>query len=381
MGLVLHVRLVGQRAPLVPGFEPAARLLQPPTEPPPEEWPPGHPLLPLLEAAASLTPRVEPISEDEFFAGLDRDDASHLAPFVARLDEGAALAVLASSRLIARAAGVRFLLDPLPPGQGRTWERPAPAFYRILDPARFLAPLPLGYLWTLPEKARDLQRLGIWQIGQLSPVSRDLLADRLGLTLARQVVDASLGIDPTPVRIAFPRPAVRLERSLPDDFDGSGLEGILRPMVLELSRELDARGLGASRLTLCLTASDGARGKETSGNPAGVPPRSASRRLAEPTGDPRRFEREGLRLARGLLGNSFPPRGGRLVLEADLLAPLQVHQAARLVATGEAPEVPPVLTELLEQTRRRFGQAAPVPASHLPISRRERMLRLWGGLR
>src|SRR5690606_12979575 len=133
----------------------------------------------------------------------------------------------------------------------------------------------------------------------------------------------------------------------------------LRPMVLELSRELDARGLGASRLTLRLTIFDAARGKETSRDPAGVPPRSASRRLAEPTGDPRRLEREGLRLARGLLGRSFPPRGSRLVLEADLLAPLQVHQAARLVATGEAPEVPPVLAELLEQTRRRFGQAAP----------------------
>lgn len=405
MGWVLHVRLTGQLAgsPASTDAGIIAQLLRLPASPPRDQWPASHPLLPLLEAAAALTPRVEPISEEEFFAGLGPHDVSRLGPFLEQLRVGPrALAVLASSRLAARAAGVRLLCQPPPPGRGITWSQVAPRFYRLLDPARFLAPLPLAYLWTLPPQLEVLQRLGVWRIGQISgrlqpeagsrpapraaarnrgagtgawaTIPQSLLVERLGATLARQLVEASQGLDPTPVRIAFPHPALQREGSLPDGFDGSELPELLTPLATSLAQELAAQGMGASRLTLRLLPPANSRSLE--GSEAGPAARQASRRFPEPLGDPSRLAREAWRLARGLLV-SPPPPGTRLVLEADGLAPAAARQAAGLVMTGEAPELTPALADFLEEAHRRFGQAAPVPASTLPVSRRERMLRLW----
>ncbi|BAS27377.1 DinB/UmuC family translesion DNA polymerase [Limnochorda pilosa] len=414
MGFVLHVRITGgpdaASSATRSGADPAS-LLRPPAAPPPEEWAPDHPLLPLLEAVASLTPRVEPFTEHELFAALDPGATARLGRLLDRLQEGPpVLAVLASSRLVARAAGVRLLLQPPPPGRGTTWEQPSPTLYQVHEPARFLAPLPLAYLWTLPAEVLELERLGVWRIGQVSGVAppgssssqgtssrgpsfrenaparipRTLLVGRLGSTLARRLVEASLGVDPTPVRDGFPRPAIRLERPVPDGFDGSQLEGMLRSMAAELAEQLQRQGLGASRLTLRLAAPGDPRPPGDSDAPAHEALGPCARRLPEPVGDPRRIEREGLRLARTLFpsrpsSGAPPPPGTRLVLEADRLAPPQVHQVARLVSAGGAREIPPALAETLEQAHRRFGQAAPVSASRLPVSRRERMLRLWQG--
>lgn len=403
MSWVLHVRLTGELAgpPASTDARAIAQLLSLPASPPPDHWPDGHPLLPLLEAAAALTPRVEPISDQEFFAGLAPHDLSRLDPFLEELQEGPpALAVLAPSRLAARAAGVRFLCQPPPPGQGITWARPAPRFYRLLDAARFLAPLPLVYLWTLASRHEELERLGIWRIGQISgeslpeagshpaPAARKrraardwatipqaLLVERLGATFAHQLMEASQGLDPTPVRIAFPRPALQRELHLPDGLDGSELPGLLNPLAASLAQELTALGVGASRLTLRLQPQEALRSGDSQAEPAS---RQASRRFPEPLSDPQRLAREAWRLARMLL-TTPPPPGARLVLEADGLAPAAAHQAAGLVMTGEAARPAPALEDFLEKAHQRFGQAAPVPASTLPVSRRERMLRLWLG--
>lgn len=404
MSWVLHVRLTGQLtgSPASTDAGAIAQLLGLPASPPPDQWPAGHPLLPLLEAAAALTPRVEPISDQEFFAGLAPHDLSRLEPFLEQLQAGPqALAVLAPSRLAARAAGVRFLCQPPPPGQGVTWTQPAPRFYRLLDPARFLAPLPLVYLWTLPSQLEELERLGIWRIGQISgksvpeagsrPAARaarnrratrdwatlpqTLLVERLGVTFAHQLVEASQGFDPTPVRIAFPRPALRRELHLPDGLDGSELPGLLNPLAASLAQELAALGVGASRLTLRLHPQET---RSVEGSQAGPAPRQASRRFPEPISDPQRLAREAWRLACKLL-TAPPPPGAWLVLEAGSLAPAAAHQAAGLVMTGEASRPSPALADFLEEAHQRFGQAAPVPASTLPVSRRERMLRLWLG--
>lgn len=400
MGWVLHVRLTGRLAPASTDARTVAQLLELSASPP-DPVDDRHPLRPLLEAAAALTPRVEPLSSEEFFAGLNPHDLSRLDSFLEQLQAGPqALAVLAPSRLAARAAGVRFLCRPLPPGRGDTWSQPAPRFYRLLDPARFLAPLPVVYLWTLAPHLEVLQRLGLWRIGQISglrpeadarpeppapggraeaaPIPSSLLVDALGATLAHQLVEASLGRDPTPVRIAFPNPGLQREVSLPDGFDGSELPGLLAPLAASLAQELAGQGRGASRLTLRLLPPAGARGSETAGAS-----RQASRRFSEPLSDPQRLAREAERLARRLL-LAPPLPGSRLLVEAADLAPAAARQTKGLVPTAEAAPTPagqgpaaPGLAELLEAAQQRFGQAAPVPASTLPLSRRERMLHLW----
>ena len=320
--------------------------------------------------------------------------------FLEQLQAGPqALAVLAPSRLAARAAGVRFLCRPLPPGRGDTWSQPAPRFYRLLDPARFLAPPPVVYLWTLAPHLEVLQRLGLWRIGQISglrpeadarpeppapggraeaaPIPSSLLVDALGATLAHQLVEASLGRDPTPVRIAFPNPGLQREVSLPDGFDGSELPGLLAPWPPASPRSWPAKAGGRPASPSGSCRWPGLAAPKRPGLP-GRPPAASPSPSAIPSGWPGRLS--------AWPAGSCSPHPCRAAgcwwrrpiwLQPPPARPRAWSPPPRRLQPLPARGPPPLAWRSLEAAQQRFGQAAPVPASTLPLSRRERMLHLW----
>lgn len=202
----------------------------------------------LLEAAESLSPRLEDAGEGAVFVdleGLDRhfkgERPEHeMGRTLAAAAEAAGLPArvgIAGSKLAARvAAGCPDSPTVVPPG----------------EEAAFLAPLPLDRLAPEVGIAATLERWGIRSIGDLARLPRTRVASRLGRA-GQALHSTARGLDPRPL----------LPREPPPDFqEGMSLEWPLvslepflfvgRAALERLCRRLADKGLACRRLTLTL---------------------------------------------------------------------------------------------------------------------------------
>ncbi|BAD40873.1 hypothetical protein [Symbiobacterium thermophilum] len=122
--------------------------------------------------------------------------------------------------------------------------------------ARFLAPLPVTFLPLPPEVQRRLQQLGITRIGEAARVSEDEWARQLGLQ-GRQISRWSRGIDPEPVKPAWPPRRLARRSELGGVRDRDPLERELSRSAALLAAQLDRRGEGCQQVGLILELADG----------------------------------------------------------------------------------------------------------------------------
>jgi len=192
-----------------------------------------------------------------------------------------AFAGVGASRLVARAAAQalreEYLLRrpgaAVGPGAGggrRTEGRPRtePAGQRkpeslqitIVPPgeeAQFLAPLPIGYLPCPPEVRRRLSQLGLKQIGEAARVAESEWVRQLG-AYGRQVYRWSRGIDPEPVKPAYPPRRFTHRTELGIGLrDRDLLERELNRSALLLANQLERRGEGGQLVALVLELTSG----------------------------------------------------------------------------------------------------------------------------
>jgi protein ImuB len=159
----------------------------------------------LVEAAATISPRVEDAGEDLVFADIDGmerlypgpDGEAEIGRVAALAAEGLALLVqvgLAGTKLAARIAALKpDTPTVIPPG----------------EEAAFLAPLPLSRL-ELPRRVRaTLDRWGVRTVGDLAALPADRMAARLGPE-GEAAHRAARGEDPEPLVPHHP-PAVLRE--------------------------------------------------------------------------------------------------------------------------------------------------------------------------
>ena len=200
----------------------------------------------LLEAAESLSPRLEDAGEGAAYVDLDglerhfREGEPEMGRALAAAVEAAGLPArvgIAGSKLAARvAAGCPSSPTVVPPG----------------EEADFLAPLPLDRLAPEVKVAATLERWGIRSIGDLARLPCSRVASRLGQA-GQALHSTARGLDPRPL----------LPREPPPDFqEGMSLEWPLvslepflfvgRAALERLCRRLAGKGLACRRLTLTL---------------------------------------------------------------------------------------------------------------------------------
>lgn len=131
------------------------------------------------------------------------------------------------------------------------------------DAALRLADLPVAALRLDPDVLAVLRRLGLKRIGDLGGVGRDALQRRFrnrkspaANPLVR--IDQLLGRVPEPLLPVLPRDVPLVERRLLEPIRHRDLlDQVLRDLAGDMTRELEARGLGARRLELGLWRVDG----------------------------------------------------------------------------------------------------------------------------
>jgi protein ImuB len=125
-----------------------------------------------------------------------------------------------------------------------------------------LAPLPVEGLRLATESVLLLKRLGLKRIGQLYHLPRSALERRFRSSKSAEAVlsrlDQALGARPEPRRPLAEPPALCVQRSWADPLvSAAGLEAETARLAMELCAALDARNLGARRVSLSLYRADG----------------------------------------------------------------------------------------------------------------------------
>jgi len=121
-----------------------------------------------------------------------------------------------------------------------------------------LRPLPLAALRLDHETVAALDRTGLKRIGQIVEAPRAPLAARFGAVLLRRL-DQALGREEEAINPRRPVPAMIAERCLAEPITREeDIVAVLASLATTLSRQLEARGLGARRLELALFRVDGA---------------------------------------------------------------------------------------------------------------------------
>lgn len=232
------------------------------------------------ERSLQYTPYVEPALPHQLFLALPSPGqavAPALKAEVAVLhavagEAGfAAFTGVAPSRLLARAAALacreRWLQRR--PGQ-LGFAEPAAQLAFVLpgEEARFLAPLPVAFLPAAPEAQRRLARLGIRTVGEVARIGESEWVRQLG-PLGRQLSQWSQGIDPEPVKPAYPpRTLERRVEFTSEVQDRDHLEQVVTRHAASLVRQLADKGEGCQQASLLLEQ-------------AGGPPLHLSRTLAK----------------------------------------------------------------------------------------------------
>lgn len=228
----------------------------------------------------AYTPYVEPVEPHQVLLGLPLPDgpdgraqggiSRRLLEEVQALAEAAAsfgfaaFAGAGASRLVARVAARALRAEFLERRPGMAPQRLEGAKrvghrIAIVPPgqeARFLAPLPIGFLPFPPEVQHRLQQLGIARIGEAAQVSEDEWVRQMG-PQGRLVARWSRGIDPEPVKPAWPPRRLARRAELGGVRDRDLLERELSRSAALLAAQLERRGEGCQQVGLILELAGG----------------------------------------------------------------------------------------------------------------------------
>ena len=168
------------------------------------------------EVLLSYTPLVEPISLDEAFldiGGATRlfgppDEIGRRIRIDVEREVGVTCSVgVAASKFVAKLASDLCKPDGL-------------LHVRAEETLAFLEPLPVGRLWGVGEKTRDLlSRLAIRTVGDLARTPQPVLERLLGAAVARHLVELSHGVDERVVVPYEPPKSVGHEETFERDLD------------------------------------------------------------------------------------------------------------------------------------------------------------------
>ncbi|MGE5593676.1 MAG: DNA polymerase Y family protein [Betaproteobacteria bacterium] len=243
----------------------------------------------------------------------------------------------------------------------------------------FLAPLPVGVLWTLDDGVIErLQRLGMRRVGDVLAMGRSALVEVLGEP-GHVVYELCLGMDRSKVIPVYPKEAITFRKIFDGEVsDESILEHVVEMGAAFIEQRLNAYGATARRwgITLDLTGEGGA-GQMVH-----------EQRLSKPS----KFYGGGLAICRSLLravlaapdgatrsrSQHGPLRSVRALslIAADLMpttTTLQVSIFDPHIAVDRAQAVDAVITRV----REKFGAKSLFPASLLECDRRDRLLAAW----
>lgn len=127
------------------------------------------------------------------------------------------------------------------------------------ETARLLRPLPIAALRIDSETVQGLRTLGFERIGELMDQPRAPLALRFGPEIGRRL-DQALGATADPVEPIREPDIVEVRRAFAEPIGAAEtISRYIGKLVVALSSELEARGLGARQLDLLLHRVDGNR--------------------------------------------------------------------------------------------------------------------------
>ncbi|MGE5585989.1 MAG: DNA polymerase Y family protein [Bacillota bacterium] len=390
----------------------------------------------LWEACAQHSPAVEPLAQHEAF--IDLSGCADVPGVLERVSQGVESIIgsrpvfgVAGCKLVARvASGVleetREVLRGKAPGAScrRAWSRPegeGQGRHLPISPAReagnalivtgkekeFLAPLPVGVLWTIDRDVIErLLRLGVQRVGDVQAMGRSALVDALG-EAGHVVYEFSLGTDRSRVMPVYPKEAVTFRKAFDDEVsDEPILARIVESGAAFIEQRLRACAVTARRWGIVLElvsnsgASQAARERRLSKPPefyGGVPAiyRSLLREVLSTPGGatPSQSESPGAPESPGSFGSAWGP--GWQVTRCEpatcgLSRPVRAISliAADLVLTVAASQVdmfdPHVAVDptravdvVVGRVREKFGVKSLFPASLLECDRRDRLLLAW----
>lgn len=391
----------------------------------------------LWEACAQYSPAVEPLAQHEAF--IDLSGCADVPGVLKRVSQGIEGIVgsrplfgVARCKLVARvASGVleetREVLQGKAPGascrrragshpegerQGRhltvSLAREAGNALIVTGKEKeFLAPLPVGVLWTIDRDVIErLLRLGVQRVGDVQAMGRSALADALG-EAGHVVYEFSLGTDRSRVMPVYPKEAVTFRKAFDDEVsDEPILARIVEGGAAFIEQRLRACAVTARRWGIVLEfasnsgASQVARERRLSKPPefyGGVPAiyRSLLREVLSAPGGatPSQSESPGAPESPGSFGSAWGP--GRQVTRREpatcgLSRPVRAISlvAADLVPTVAASQVdmfdPHIAVDptravdaVVGRVREKFGVKSLFPASLLECDRRDRLLLAW----
>jgi DNA polymerase IV len=223
----------------------------------------------LWDRCLANTPYIEPCEPHQLYLSLPTPDVA-LTPAL-KAEAGAlieaaaahgfvAFAGVAPCKLVARAAALACREDWLlrrPGSPGRAAAPQTEAFVQPGEEQRYLSSLPAGYLPAAPDVLRRLARLGMRTIGEVARIPEGEWLRQLG-ALGRQVYQWSRGIDPEPVKPAYPpRMLQRRVEFSPEVRDRDHLEAVINRHAGVLAQQLAHKGEGCQQATLRLEVMDG----------------------------------------------------------------------------------------------------------------------------
>jgi len=290
----------------------------------------------MMDAAARLSPRVEPAGPGHLFIDLTGTERLFGAPVdtaekVRRalktnvsLDSTVGLAV---NKLVSKVA--TRIVKPI-------------GLCRIMRGCedQFLSPLSVGMLPGIDgNDIRKLLQFNIRIVRDLHAISVGKLSEALG-DAAAGIYRSSHGIDESPVReIERPAPSVREAAVLPGQTnDDRAIEDVLFRLVANAGFALRNMNLAASRMRLCITYADGARAQRSV---AFVAPRN---------GDPGLFE-----AARALVRSACARRVRLTSMALELPELTYPYGQLDLFGTYERENN---LMEALDSVKKNFGRKA-----------------------
>ena len=224
-----------------------------------------------------------------------------------------------------------------------------------------LAELPVAALRLPPDTVETLVRLGLRQIGNLYPLNRAALAQRVGLTPVLRL-DQALGERDEPLSPLMPAPVLQTRLRFPDPIGlKEDIQAALDRLLPALCERLERVGQGARRLDLVLYRIDGSTSRATIGT-------------SRPERDPEHLNR----LFREKLDGLDPGFGVETaILAACAVAPLtsQQQETGEIAGASDGENPPRPASWLIDRLANRLGPdrvAALHPReSHLPEQAQE----------
>lgn len=342
----------------------------------------------VLTACLEYTPVIEPVAENEFYLELKgpqspdrvvRELSIQITPaFSTGLSAG-----IGRNKFLARVANMTLLSGRVKSVQGAVaaqdpralCDEPVGRFYWLNqepgpEAARFLAALPVSYLWPLENSLKQrLIRLGFAGVAEVAALDQELL-QREFPGQSGTIRALTLGQDPAPVLSLYPpKQLVKKLKFSSGVKDFSILEQGVEGLSFKLSAALDNRGEGCRRLSLELELEQGEQ-------------RSGTRSFNSPQNHPVTL-REVLKALAGRMEINSAVLA--LKITAIDLRPLRGTQLTLFedpkTLAGQASDRLPKLQTLLDNLGKRFAPRNFRLGTGCVLSRREQMLSFWDPLR